>query len=130
VSQLVQHVAEHLAKSLGTGRAPAAPAAMNTDPSRRSVLLLGVTDDLVERRTQLKDYLEQEGIGDPDLDVSAIIDIDTRELTVQPSVRTDRFPDYCRAVAELALKPPSTRGRDRAHSRCLSIRICSIVISQ
>ena len=177
LSQLVQHVAEHLGRSLGTARAAptaTAPAAKEADPSRRSVLLLDVTDDLLERRAQLKDYLEQEGIAvlparrysrddmdlhraqmledmersqacvqivggltgdrsdhprgmawlrcetirnsgsavpflqwrDPDLDVNAITDADARELTVQPSVRTDRFPDFRRAVAELALKPP------------------------
>ena len=66
LSQLVQHVAEHLGRSLGTGRAAptaTAPPAKDADPSRRSVLLLDVTDDLLERRAQLKDYLEQEGIA-------------------------------------------------------------------
>ena len=64
LSQLVQHVAEHLGQSFSTGRATAtAPAAKEADPSRRSVLLLDVTDDLLERRAQLKDYLEQEGIA-------------------------------------------------------------------
>ena len=176
LSQLVQHVSEHLGQSLSNGGAKAtAPAAAEPDPSRRTVLLLDVTDDLLERRAQLKDYLEQEGIAvlparrysrddmdlhraqmledlersqacvqivggltgdrsddprgmawlryetirnsgsevpfvqwrDPDLDVNAITDADARELTVKPSVRTDRFPDFRRAVAELALKPPA-----------------------
>jgi hypothetical protein len=175
LSQLVQHVAEHLDRALASGPAKAAPVVKEADPSKRSVLLLDVTDDLLERRAQLKDYLEQEGIAvlparrysrddmdlhraqmledmersqacvqivggltgdrsdhprgmawlrcetirnsgsavpflqwrDPDLDVNAITDADARELTVQPSVRTDRFPDFRRAVAELALKPPA-----------------------
>src|SRR5215203_3108298 len=176
LSELVQHVSDHLVRALSnTGAKASAPAPSPADPSKRSVLLLDVTDDLLERRAQLKDYLEQEGIAvlpakrysrddmdlhraqmledmersqacvqivgglsgdrsdhrrgmawlrcetvrnsgsavpflqwrDPDLDLNAITDADARELTVQPSVRTDRFPDFRRAVAELALKPPA-----------------------
>jgi hypothetical protein len=43
---------------------------------------------------------------DPDLDLAAGTDADARELIAPSSVRTDRFPDFRRAVAELALKPP------------------------
>ena len=175
LSQLVQHVAEHLSRLQDEGRGQTAiPPVTKPDPAKRSVLLLDVTDDLLERRAQLKDYLEQEGITvlpsrrysrddmdlhraqmledlersqvcvqivggltgdrtdhprgmvwlrcetirgsgssvpflqwrDPDLDVTSITENDARELIVQPSVRTDRFPDFRRAVAELALKPP------------------------
>jgi TIR domain len=175
LSQLVQHIAERLSRSMSDARAHAvAHAGTEADQTKRSVLLLDVTDDLLERRAQLKDYLEQEGIAvlpakrysrddmdlhrvqmledlarsqacvqfvggltgdrtdhprgmawlrcetirnsgsavpflqwrDPDLDVSSIVDADARELIAQPSVRTDRFPDFRRAIAELALKPP------------------------
>jgi hypothetical protein len=189
LSQLVQHVAEHLGKSLSCEKSPSqvrgkppAPPAKGIDPSTRSVLLLDVTDDLLERRAQLKDYLEQEGIAvlparrysrddmdlhraqmledlacsqacvqivggltgdrsdhprgmawlrcetirnsgspvpflqwrDPDLDANNITDADARELIVQPSVRTDRFPDFRRAVAET--ESASTRDSSRARS--------------
>ena len=200
LSQLVQHVAEHLGRSLGPGRAaPTATGApvKDADPSRRSVLLLDVTDDLLERRAQLKDYLEQEGIAvlparrysrddmdlhraqmledmersqacvqivggltgdrsdhprgmawlrcetirnsgsavpflqwrDPDLDVNAVTDADARELTVQPSVRTDRFPDFRRAVAELALKPPARVDR-RQQQGTLSVFVNSDLLDR
>ena len=43
---------------------------------------------------------------DPDLDLNSITDADARELIGPPSVRTDRFPDFRRAVSELALKSP------------------------
>jgi hypothetical protein len=43
---------------------------------------------------------------DPDLDLASVGDADARELLAPPSVRTDRFPELRRAVAELALKPP------------------------
>jgi hypothetical protein len=43
---------------------------------------------------------------DPDLDLATVTDADAREILTPASVRTDRFPDLRRAVAELALKPP------------------------
>ena len=201
LSQLVQHVAEHLGRSANGNRTPVAAAAAKeadpSDPSRRSVLLLDVTDDLVERRAQLKDYLEQEGIAvlparrysrddmdvhraqlledmarsqacvqivggltgdrtdhprgmawlrcetvrgsgstvpflqwrDPDLDVDAITDADARDLTIQPSVRTDRFPDFRRAVAELALKPPE-RADPRLQQGTLSVFVNSDLLDR
>jgi TIR domain len=64
LSQLVQNVADHLERLLTrppiTEEAPRliSPA----DPSKPSVLLLEVTDDLVQRRAELKDYLEQLGV--------------------------------------------------------------------
>lgn len=175
LSQLVQHVSEHLGELLGKKSASVTvPGSEATDSSHPTVLLLDVTDDLLERRAQLKDYLEQAGIvvlpskrysrddialhreqmlqdlersqvcvqilgplpgdrsddargmawlrcetisssgstvpflqwRDPDLNLDAITDENARHLILQPSVRTDRFPDFRRAVAELALKPP------------------------
>jgi len=203
LSLLVQHVSDHLGKSLnGSGKSaphpsPKEPRAKEPDGAGRSVLLLDVTDDLLERRAQLKDYLEQEGITvlpgrrysrddmdlhraqiiedlgrshacvqivggltgdrsdhprgmawlrcetirtsgsavpflqwrDPDLDVNAITDADARELTVQPSVRTDRFPDFRRAVAELALKPPE-RADPRLQQGVLSVFVNSDLLDR
>ena len=66
---------------------------------------------------------------DPDLDASAITDTDARELTVQPSVRTDRFPDFRRAVAELALKPPA-RVDPRPQQGALSVFVNSDLLDR
>jgi hypothetical protein len=200
LSQLVQNVADHLAHprplstrpasgpppSVTTGPGPAAAApdgwrdasrpAAAAERSKPSVLLLEVTDDLVQRRADLKDYLEQAGIGvlpekrysrddmvlhrqqmvadlarsqacvqilgplsgdrsdhprgmawlryetirdagsaapflqwrDPDLNVDAVTDADARDLLAPASVRTDRFPDFRRAVGDLASKPAAS----------------------
>lgn len=203
LSLLVQHVSDHLARSLnGRGKSVPHPPPKDSrvkepDSAGRSVLLLDVTDDLLERRAQLKDYLEQEGITvlparrysrddmdlhraqmledlarsqacvqivggltgdrsdhargmawlrceairnsgsavpflqwrDPDLDVNAITDADARELLVQPSVRTDRFPDFRRAVAELALKPPE-RVDPRLQQGVLSVFVNSDLLDR
>jgi hypothetical protein len=167
LSQLVQNITDHL-NSLET-RAQTAPP-----PQGPSVLLMEVTDDLVQRRADLKDYLEQLGVTvlpgkrysrddmalhraqmladlqrsracvqilgpltgdrsdhprgmawlryesvrdaggaapflqwrDPDLDLAAVTDPDARALIEPPRVRTDRFPDFRRSVADLVLKPP------------------------
>lgn len=177
LSQLVQNVTDYLNGLLAQAEGNARPPDARLKPageSRPCVLLLEVTDDLVQRRAELKDYLEQLGVGvlpekrysrddiavhreqmltdlrrsraciqilgplsgdhsdhprgmawlryetirdsgvpvpflqwrDPDLDVEPITDADARELIVPPSVRTDRFPDFRRAVSELALKVP------------------------
>ena len=42
---------------------------------------------------------------DPDLQLADVADGDAKELLAPSSVRTDRFPDFRRAMAELALKP-------------------------
>jgi TIR domain len=184
LSQLVQNITDYLEGLLSLRQAASAPVGAPADASKPCVLLLEVTDDLVQRRAELKDYLEQAGIvvlpekrysrddlklhreqmladlersracvqilgplagdrsdhprgmiwfryetirdsgtsrafvqwRDPDLNVEAITDADARELIAAPSVRTDRFPDLRRAVAELALKPPEqgrpTKDRD------------------
>ena len=177
LSQLVQHITDHLtgliARPQETTPAPG-PSDGPPKDDRPAVLLLEVTDDLVHRRAELKDYLEQSGITvlpqkrysrddiklhreqmltdlrrsracvqilgplsgdrsdhprgmawlryetirdsgvqvpllqwrDPDLDLAVIADADARELITPPSVRTDRFPDFRRAVSDLALKAP------------------------
>ena len=203
LSLLVQHVSDHLGRSLNGRGKPASHASPKDSRAKepggagRSVLLLDVTDDLLERRAQLKDYLEQEGVTvlparrysrddmdlhraqmledlarshacvqivggltgdrsdhprgmawlrcdairtsgsavpflqwrDPDLDVNAITDTDARELLVQPSVRTDRFPDFRRAVAELALKPPE-RVDPRLQQGVLSVFVNSDLLDR
>jgi hypothetical protein len=48
---------------------------------------------------------------DPDLVLDQVADADARELLAPSSVRTDRFPDFRRAIAELALKPPEPERR-------------------
>ena len=45
---------------------------------------------------------------DPDLPLESVDDGDAKELLSPSSVRTDRFPDFRRAVAEIALKPPES----------------------
>ena len=65
LSQLVQNVTDHLdglltrASTRAAGRGVRWFAAKDAAPC---VLLLEVTDDLVERRAELKDYLEQSGV--------------------------------------------------------------------
>lgn len=65
LSQLVQNVADHL-EQLVTRSTPmektVVSPAQTADASKPAVLLLEVTDDLVQRRAELKDYLEQLGI--------------------------------------------------------------------
>ena len=202
LSQLVQNVTDHLDGILTRAKtpAPSVAAGVASGPAteaRPCVLLLEVTDDLVQRRAELKDYLEQSGVvvlpekryprddvalhreqiladlrrsracvqilgplsgdhsddprglawlraetvrgaggsvpflqwRDPDLDVNAITDADARELTVQPSVRTDRFPDFRRAVAELALKPPE-RADPRLQQGVLSVFVNSDLLDR
>jgi hypothetical protein len=41
---------------------------------------------------------------DPDLTLDTVTDVDASELITPARVRTDRFPDFQRAMAELALK--------------------------
>jgi hypothetical protein len=177
LSQLVQNVADHLERALSRPShlgSPAGAESAAVNPSRPCVQILEVTDDLLQRRAELKDYLEQIGVTvlpekrysrddmalyrqqmlgdfarsracvqilgpltgdrsdhprgmawlradairesrcqtpflqwrDPDLDLSLVTDADARELIVPASVRTDRFPDFRRAIGELALKPP------------------------
>jgi hypothetical protein len=177
LSQLAQDVATHLERLMTQCRCDAvlsSPPEPANDSPRPSVLLVDVTDDLVQRRAELKDYLEQIGVAvlpakrysrddmemhrqqmladlarsravvqilgphagdrtdhprgaawlrsetirqaagktpflqwrDPDLDLSIVTDADARGLIEPASVRTDRFPDFRRAVGELALKPP------------------------
>jgi hypothetical protein len=48
---------------------------------------------------------------DPDLPVETVADADAKELLSPSSVRTDRFPDFRRAIAELALKAPESERR-------------------
>jgi hypothetical protein len=181
LSELAQDLSKHL-ESLQS-KAPTTPsrsliaaepgAAPSTEVSRPCVLLLEVTDDLVQRRAELKEYLEESRIvvlpekrysrddmtlhrqqlladlarsrtcvqilgplsgdlsdhprgmawlryetirgsectipfiqwRDPDLDLAAVTDPNACELIKPPSVRTDRFPDFRRAIAELTLKP-------------------------
>jgi hypothetical protein len=66
---------------------------------------------------------------DPDLDVNAITDADARELIGRPSVRTDRFPDFRRAVAEIALKPPA-RVDPRLQQGVLSVFVHSDLLDR
>ena len=183
LSQLVQNVTDHLEELVTRATAPPVVPAVATPPQQDAapcVLLLEVTDDLVQRRAELRDYLEQSGVRvlpekrysrddvalhreqmladfarsracvqilgplagdrsdhprglawlrfetvkaaggtvpflqwrDPDLDLETVADVDARALIEPPSVRTDRFPDFRRAVSEIALKPVD-RGRPR-----------------
>jgi hypothetical protein len=189
LSQLVQNVTDHLDGLLTRAKTPAPSVAAgvasgSATEARPCVLLLEVTDDLVQRRAELKDYLEQSGVvvlpekryprddvalhreqiladlrrsracvqilgplsgdhsddprglawlraetvrgaggsvpflqwRDPDLVLDQVTDQDARALILPPSVRTDRFPDFRRAVSELALKPidrgPSRKPKD------------------
>ena len=183
LSQLVQNVTDHLEELVTRATAPPVVPAVATPPQQDAapcVLLLEVTDDLVQRRAELRDYLEQSGVRvlpekrysrddvalhreqmladfarsracvqilgplagdrsdhprglawlrfdtvkaaggtvpflqwrDPDLDLETVADVDARALIEPPSVRTDRFPDFRRAVSEIALKPV-----DRARPR-------------
>jgi hypothetical protein len=173
LSQLVQNVSDHLER-LATEPAARVVTTAPPDPSKPAVLVLEVTDDLVQRRAELKEYLEQLGISvlpekrysrddmtlqrqqmladlarsracvqilgplvgdrsdhprgmtwlrsdmitgacspvpflqwrDPDLDMHSVADADARELLTPSSVHTERFPDFRRAVGELALRPP------------------------
>jgi len=70
LSQLVQDISNHLERLLQRFT-PATPSAADRAPtlsfstlqaSKPCALLLEVTDDLVQRRAELKDYLEQSGI--------------------------------------------------------------------
>jgi hypothetical protein len=177
LAELAHNISDYL-ESLIPKAAPArgdaaAPAGVVQD-GKPCVLLMEVTDDLVQRRAETKGYLEQSGIvvlpekrysrddmevhrsqiladlkrsracvqilgplagdrgdhprglawlryetvrdsgasipfiqwRDPDLSLESVTDQDAHELIVPASVRTDRFPDFRRALAELALKPP------------------------
>ncbi len=180
LSALAQNISNHLeglknARTEPTAKAvPVAASTVEIAAERPSVLLLEVTDDLVQRRAEAKTYLEQSGIvvlpekrysrddmavhraqiladlarsrvgvqilgpltgdrsdhprgivwlryetirdsgsqvpfiqwRDPDFSLDGAADPDARELLLPASVRTDRFPDFKRAIADLALKPP------------------------
>jgi TIR domain len=176
LSQLAQDVATHIERLQSEAPCVCSAATPVAAESQQNpaVLLLEVTDDLVQRRAELKDYLEQLGVTvlpekrysrddmklhrqqmladlersrvavqllgphagdrsdhargaawlrhdtirmaggktpflqwrDPDLDLSLVGDADARQLVEPASVRTDRFPDFRRAVGEMALKPP------------------------
>jgi len=199
LSELAQDLSEHLAGLQRSAQKTPAPAPAPTSATRNGdaiaagdarprVLLLDVTDDLIQRRAELKEYLEQSQIAvlpgkrysrddmmlhreqlladlarsraciqivgplsgdlsdhprgmawlrfetvqvsgtavpfvqwrDPDLDLSSVSDAHARELISPPSVRTDRFPDFRRSMAELALKPPLA-ARPRAPQNMLSV---------
>ena len=63
LSQLVHHITEHLVAVRSKARQPADTPRVEVDSDGKpAVLLLEVTDELLERRAQLKDYLEQEGV--------------------------------------------------------------------
>jgi hypothetical protein len=194
LSQLVQDVSDHLDGLLT--RRPDTPAP-KAEPSRPCVLLMEVTDDLVQRRAELKDYLEQLGLAvlpekrysrdditlhrqqmladlarsracvqilgslsgdrsdhprglawlrfetirdsgsgvpflqwrDPDLDLERVTDADARELIAPPSVRTDRYPDFRRAVSELALKPPE-QPQQKVRQNALSVFVNSDLLDR
>jgi hypothetical protein len=66
---------------------------------------------------------------DPDLDLDAITDADARQLLAPSSVRTDRFPDFRRAIVELALKPPG-RGQPRPRQNALSVFVNSDLLDR
>lgn len=201
LSQLVQNVSDHLDTLLTQPQEKTPPSdavgEQSANASRPCVLLLEVTDDLLQRRAELKAYLEQSGIvvlpekrysrddmalhgaqmladlersracvqilgpltgdrgdhprgmawlrdeaircsgsripfvqwRDPDLDLDAITDPDARELIVLSSVRIDRFPDFRRAVAELALKPPE-RAQPRMRQNALSVFVNSDLLDR
>jgi hypothetical protein len=57
---------------------------------------------------------------DPDISLESVTDPDARELIIPSSVRTDRFPDFRRALAELALKPPE-RPKPNGHQDVVSV---------
>ena len=65
LSQLVQNVADHLERLVANppGMRDMAKPVETADDSKPAVLLLEVTDDLVQRRAELKDYLEQLGVA-------------------------------------------------------------------
>jgi hypothetical protein len=200
LSQLVQNIADHLETLAGEPpvrceREPEGPAPVPEEP-RPSVLLLDTTDDLVQRRAELKNYLEQLGVAvlpdkrysrddmalhrqqlladlarsrtciqvlgplsgdrsdhargmawlryecvrdsgmeiplvqwrDPDLNLDVVTDVDARELLTRASVRTDRFPDFRRAVGELALKSP--RPARKAAPNTMSVFVHSDVLDR
>ena len=65
LSQLVQNVTDHLEELVTRATAPPVVPAVATPPQEDAapcVLLLEVTDDLVQRRAELRDYLEQSGM--------------------------------------------------------------------
>jgi hypothetical protein len=196
LSQLVQNITDHLTGLIARPQETAPPAAAADVPApdgRPAVLLLEVTDDLVQRRAELKDYLEQAGITvlpqkrysrddialhreqmlndlrrsracvqilgplsgdhsdhprgmawlryetvrdsgvqvpllqwrDPDLDLAAVADADARELLQPPGVRTDRFPDFRRAVSDLATKAPERAQAAAPAAETLSVFVNS-----
>jgi TIR domain len=201
LSQLVQNVTDHLDGLLTRASTPEPPAAVGPAVSAKDsapcVLLLEVTDDLVQRRAELKDYLEQSGVvvlpdkryprddialcreqmladlrrsracvqilgplagdrsddprglawlraetvrgagasvpflqwRDPDLALDQVTDKDARDLILPASVRTDRFPDFRRAVSELALKPID-RGLPRKPTDVLSVFVNSDLLDR
>lgn len=199
--QLAQNVSDHLDALATPGgekaRAPAPAAHECADGSKPCVLLLEATDDLLQRRTELKSYLEQSGVSvlpekrysrddmtlhraqmladlersricvqilgpltgdrsdhergmawlrdetirhsgspvpfiqwrDPDLDPDAVTDADARQLLAPSSVRTDRFPDFRRTVAELALKPPAPEA-PKTRQNALSVFVNSDLLDR
>ena len=66
---------------------------------------------------------------DPDLDLDGIADVDARDLLLPSSVRTDRFPDFRRAVADIALKPPQ-RAKPLATRNALSVFVNSDLLDR
>jgi TIR domain len=205
LSQLVQNISDHLDRLLARPKVAApgsvTPASDPCDSSAHSskpcVLLLEVTDDLVQRRAEIKDYLEQSGVivlpekrysrddievhrnqmladlkrsracvqilgpltgdrsdyprgmawlryetirdsatgvpfiqwRDPDLELGSVTDADARDLLAPASVRTDRLPDFRRAVAELALKQPE-RSRPELQQGVVSVFVNSDVLDR
>ena len=125
--------------------APRADAGRPRERSRTCVQVLGpLTGDRADHPRGMA-WLRYESIRDagracrcsngaiPTSISTAITDADARELISRPSVRTERFPDFRRAVAELALKPPRRRQSPRPQRdvlSCSSIPICSIVRSE